>query len=155
MSLIRPFVYHHLHDFMASLLSRQEIDAIIDNSCNKLMKSCHNPLPMNAKDIWDSEFLRTFHGPLPSTLFVDRMGEGHLSFSLNVDFFNVEDERVRGETTSCSGITYACLNLPLEIHYKPENMYLAGIIPAPHKPHGHEFNHFLDPLIEDMAESWE
>ena len=79
-SPIRPFVYQHFHDFMASLLSRREINAIIDNPCDKLMKSCHNPPPMNAKDIWDGEFLRTFHGPLPSALFVDRMGEGHLAF---------------------------------------------------------------------------
>ena len=140
---------------MASLLSRWEINAIIDNPCDKLMKSHHNPPLVNAKDIWDSKFLRTFHGPLPSALFVDRMGEGHLAFSLNVDFFNVEDVWVRGETTSCSVITCACLNLPLEICYKLENMYLAGIIPGLHEPHGNKLNHFLDPLIEGMVESWE
>ena len=36
-----------------------------------------------------------------------------------------------------------------------ESLYLAGIITGLHDLHGDELNHFLDLLIEDMAESWE
>ncbi|KIJ09714.1 hypothetical protein PAXINDRAFT_57719, partial [Paxillus involutus ATCC 200175] len=38
---------------------------------------------------------------------------------------------------------------------KPENMYPAGIIPGPHEPSGDQLNHFLDPLVSDMVESWD
>ncbi|TFK72422.1 hypothetical protein BDN72DRAFT_869515 [Pluteus cervinus] len=48
----------------------------------------------------------------------------------------------------------ACLNIPLEIRYKPENLYLAGIIPGPVEPHGDRTNHYIRPLIEDLAVSW-
>jgi hypothetical protein len=34
-------------------------------------------------------------------------------------------------------------------------MYLAGIIPGPSEPSGDELNHFLDPVVDDMVESWE
>ena len=154
-SLIKPYVYHHFHDFVMSLLSRSEIDAIIDEPCDRLMGSLDQPAPLNSKDIWDGEFLRTFQGPLPQTLFIDRKGESRLVFSLNVDFFNVEGVRVRGETTSCGVISCACLNLPLDIRYKPENMFLAGIVPGPNEPPGDQLNHFLEPLIDDMVASWE
>ncbi|KIM58795.1 hypothetical protein SCLCIDRAFT_35135, partial [Scleroderma citrinum Foug A] len=38
---------------------------------------------------------------------------------------------------------------------KPENMYLAGIIPGPTKPSGAELNHFLEPLINNFVDSWQ
>jgi hypothetical protein len=41
------------------------------------------------------------------------------------------------------------------MQYKPDNMYLAGIIPGPSEPSGDELNHFLNPVIDDMVESWE
>ena len=49
----------------------------------------------------------------------------------------------------------ACLNLDIEIRYKPENMYLAGVIPGPTEPHLEELNHYLRPLVNDMVDSWE
>jgi hypothetical protein len=49
----------------------------------------------------------------------------------------------------------ACLNLPIEIHYKPEYLYLCGIIPGPHAPHGHSLNHYLTLLINDLTASWQ
>ena len=58
-------------------------------------------------------------------------------------------------TTSCGIILCACLNLPLEMWYKPENMYLAGIIPGLHEPSADQLNHFLDPLVSDLVDSWE
>jgi hypothetical protein len=48
----------------------------------------------------------------------------------------------------------ACLNLPVEIRYLPENMYLA-VIPGPAEPHLVEINHYLRPLIDDLLISWE
>lgn len=156
-SPIKPYVYHHFHDFVASLLSRPEIEALVDMPCDRVMDSVrnHRPPPTNLQDVWDGEFLRSFEGPSPGTLFIDRQGEGRLAFSLNVDFFNVEGTRVRGASTSCGVISCACLNLPLDIRYKPENMYLAGIVPGPNEPRGDQLNHFLDPLINDMVDSWE
>lgn len=34
-------------------------------------------------------------------------------------------------------------------------MFLAGIMPGPNEPPGDQLNHFLEPLIDDMVESWE
>ncbi|KIJ65076.1 hypothetical protein HYDPIDRAFT_57405, partial [Hydnomerulius pinastri MD-312] len=52
-------------------------------------------------------------------------------------------------------ISMACLNLPLDIRYKPENMYLAGIIPGPKQPSLENLNHYIRPLMLDLAASWE
>ena len=48
----------------------------------------------------------------------------------------------------------ACLNLPYTIRHKPENMYVAGIIPGPREPTLTELNHYLKPVIDDFVTSW-
>jgi hypothetical protein len=152
---IKPFVYHDFHDYLASLLSRADLEEAMDNSCDNLMQALNDPVPEHVADIWEAEFLRTFDGPSPGTLFIDRQGEGRYGFTLNIDFFNIEGMRIRGRTTSCGLISMACLNLPYTIRYKPENMYVAGIIPPPYQPSTTELNHYAKPVIDAMVESWD
>jgi len=152
---IKTFVYHHFHDYVASLLAKPGFEDLLDKPCDNLMQDLQGVAPSILKDVWDAEFLRTLQGPRAGTLFVDRQGEGRLLFSLNIDFFNIEGNRQRNATTSCRIISCACLNLPLDIRYKPENMYLAGIIPGPTEPSGDQLNHFLEPLIDELIDSWE
>ncbi|KIK35812.1 hypothetical protein CY34DRAFT_95451, partial [Suillus luteus UH-Slu-Lm8-n1] len=60
-----------------------------------------------------------------------------------------------GASKSSGIILMACLNPPLDIRYKPENMYLAGINPSPKQPSLEHLNHYIQPLINDMVDSWE
>ncbi|KAG2335990.1 hypothetical protein BDR05DRAFT_897382 [Suillus weaverae] len=62
---------------------------------------------------------------------------------------------LHGASKSSGIISMACLNLPSDIRYKPENMYLAGIIPCPKQPSLEHLNHYIQPLINDMVDSWE
>ena len=152
---IKSFVYHHFHDYVASLLAKPGFEDLLDKPCDGVMQDLQGVAPSILKDVWDAEFIRTLEGPRAGALFVDRQGEGRLLFSLNVDFFNIEGNRQRNATTSCGIISCACLNLPLDIRYKPENLYLAGIVPGPTEPSGDQLNHFLEPLIDDLVDSWE
>ncbi|KIM50309.1 hypothetical protein SCLCIDRAFT_77384, partial [Scleroderma citrinum Foug A] len=51
-------------------------------------------------------------------------------------------------------ISMACLNLPLDVRYKLENMYLASIILGPKQPLLENLNHYIRPLIAQLAISW-
>ena len=152
---IKSFVYHHFHDYMASLLAKPRFEDLLDKPCDNIMQDLQGSAPSVLKDVWDGEFLCTMEGLRAGTLFVDRQGKGCLLFSLNIDFFNIEGNWQWNATTSCSIISCACLNLPLDIHYKPENMYLACIVPGPIEPSGDQLNHFLEPLIDELIDSWE
>jgi hypothetical protein len=151
--LIKTFVYHHFHDYVAGLVSQHE--AVMDKASNDLKASARLPPPSFVKDPFEAEFMRTFKGPDKKKLFVDGGDEGRYAFAANMDFFNVEGMRHRGASTSCGIISAACVNLPLSIRYLPENMYLGGVIPGPKEPHLNETNHYLQPLIKDLAISWE
>ena len=151
---IKTFVYHHFHDYLAGLLSCQDIEELMDRSCDNLMSSMKDGPPSLVQDAFQAEFLREFEGPVEGRLFVDRGNEGRYVFALNVDFFDAEGLTQRGARTSCGIISCACLNLPLDIRYKPENMYLS-IIPGPREPKLTELNHYIRPLVNDFVISWE
>jgi hypothetical protein len=151
---IKPFVYHHFNDFVGNLLSRPDLEDAMDKACDDLKSELGNPPPEFVNDIWQADFLRSFEGPMPGTLFVDRQEEGRYGFTFNLDFFAIEGMRVGGARTSCGLISMACLNLPPDIRHKPENMYVAGLIPGPNEPALTELNHYLKPIIDDLVVSW-
>jgi hypothetical protein len=146
---IKPFVYHDFRDYLAGLLSRPDLEGMMDKSCDNLLHAKDKDPPEFVRDIWEGEFLRTFKGPL----FVDGGDEGHFVFTLNIDFFNVEGMRICGTSTSCGLISLVYLNLALEIRYKPENMYVC-IIPGPKEPSLTELNHYMKPIVSHFVQGW-
>lgn len=153
---IKPFVYHSVLDYMSGLASQLPIETALDKACDDLLSNpdasvlgsnpCHGP--------FEAEFLKKFPGPQPNKLFIDRGNELRLAFSLNVDFFNIQGVRASGATTSCGIISLVCLNLPENIRYKSENMFIAGIIPGPREPKLTAINSYMKPLIDDMIDLW-
>jgi hypothetical protein len=147
---LKTFAYHHFDDYLASMLARPDIEMTMDESCSTLAQD-----PIVVSDVLEATFLRQFCDPDGQLFVQQHNGEGRYVFALNVDYFNPEGLRVRGARNSCGIISMTCLNLPLNIRYKPENMYLAGIIPGPSEPHLTDLNHYLRPLIHDLKVSWE
>jgi hypothetical protein len=88
---ILPFIYHHLNDYIGSLLSQKGIELELDLPCDDPMESiaANNDPPTFVHNIFEAEFMRTFRGPDGNHLFVYCQGECHLAFSLCIDFFNV------------------------------------------------------------------
>jgi hypothetical protein len=68
---IKIFLYHHFYDYLAGLLSRPDLEALMDKPCNDLMVSIGSP-PHIIKDVWDANFFCDFKGPSGQSLFVDR-----------------------------------------------------------------------------------
>ncbi|KAG2054413.1 hypothetical protein BDR06DRAFT_825917, partial [Suillus hirtellus] len=77
-----------------------------------------------------------------------------LAWSLLMDWFNPHRNETSGKKKLVGSIVMGLLNLPPSLQYKPENMYLVGIIPGPREPALEEINHFLCPVIEFFLPSW-
>ena len=69
-----------------------------------------------------------------------------------MDYFNPLDNKQAGKKNSIGLISLVCLNLPPEMRYQPENMFLFGIIPGPNKPPLICLNHYLRPLVDMLLE---
>jgi hypothetical protein len=66
----------HFHDFIGNLLSRPDLEGSMDKACDNLKSDLGNPPPDFVNNVWQVEFLRTFEGHMPGTLFIDRQEEG-------------------------------------------------------------------------------
>lgn len=150
---IKRFVSYSFTDFMASLTSRPNYERCMDAAWDAILHSCHKTSDI-ATDIFDGEFLRTFKGP-DGKLFAQGGEEGCYVFSLCVDFFNPYSNRQAGKKVSLGAISLVCLNLPPSMCYKPENMFLAGVVPGPHEPPLTALNHYLTPLVDELLAFWE
>ncbi|PPQ81527.1 hypothetical protein CVT26_011045 [Gymnopilus dilepis] len=143
---IKRFVSFSFKDYVGNLVSRPGYEDLLDDHCGKSLDLM--------SDIGDGDFLRDFKGP-DGTTFGSTSEEGRYAFSLCVDFFNPFSNRQAGQKYSVGIVSVACLNLPPSLRYKPENMFLAGIIPGPNEPPTDTINHYLCPLVDDLVDFWD
>ena len=154
---IRNYAYRSFTSWLADMFSRSDFESLVVSSWDQRTSAPESCPPSDGcwEDIMQSPALRTFLGPDKKTLYsVQKNGEVHLVFSLFVDWFNPFSNKKGGKSHSIGAIYLACLNLPPDVRYRPENIYLAGIIPGPKEPSLHELNHFLRPLVDDLLKLW-
>ena len=105
-------------------------------------------------DIGDGSRLQTLLG-LDCKAFLDSpSNELRLMWTIAIDWFNPYYNKAAGKSASIGSVTLVCLNLPLSLQYKPENLYLAGILPGPREPDYNQINHFLNPIIQRFLVLW-
>ncbi|MBW0587930.1 hypothetical protein O181_127645 [Austropuccinia psidii MF-1] len=77
---------------------------------------------------------------------------GTLAFSIHVDSLHAH-----GKSTwlaSIAPIMLIYLNFPPSERFKPENVYVAGIILGPKEPTSLQLHYLLMPLINELKELW-
>ncbi len=137
-------------DWLAGLLSRPGIEKMMDGAWEK----CNNQFPGGEmKDIFEGKVVHNFQGP-DGMHFGLSGEEGRYLFSLGVDFFNPLGNKQAGKKRSVGPVSLVCLNLPIDLRYQPENMFLFSIIPGPNEPPLTCLNHYLTPLIDVLKEFW-
>jgi hypothetical protein len=147
---IKTFVSFSMKDWISNVTSRPGVENKLDSS----WKSTVDRQTGDLADIFDGSVLQNFVGP-DGNLFATHGDEGHYVFSLCVDFFNPLGNKQSGQKKSIGIISLVCLNFPPEERYKPENMFLAGIIPGPREPPLDCINHYLTPLVSELVEFWQ
>ena len=142
---IKPFVYFDFKYWVGGL-ARPGFEDKMDSAWNTT-----DPAIDHMHDIFDGEVLCNFSGPDGKHFSVSGE-EGRYVFSLCVDFFNPLSNKQAGKKISVGLISLVCLNLPPELQYKPENMFLTGVIP--HEPPLNALNHYLTPLVDSLLNFW-
>ena len=143
----REFLYQDLKEWVGRLYCRPGFEELLDR------KPQHNEDGI-VDDIWDAPIVRDLLGDDGMPFFGQEGSEGRLLFSFNLDGFNPYGNKTAGKKVTCCGMYMVCLNLPPDIRYNVENMFLVGIIPGPHSPSTHQINHVLRPVVEDLHILW-
>ncbi|KAF8806869.1 hypothetical protein BYT27DRAFT_7067521, partial [Phlegmacium glaucopus] len=144
---IKSFVAFSFKHWLGGMLARSGFEETMD----KAWVPCKKRLTPEIKDIFNAEVLRNFKG-LDEQHFSTSGKEGRYIFSLCIDYFNPLGNKQAGKKKLIGLVSMVCLNLPPEMRYKPENMFLLGIIPDPNEPPLACFNHYLHILIKELLE---
>lgn len=144
---IRLYVAQSLKQWVGRMLSRPDIEQHLE------VPPLRDPQPDDLHDFWDGDAIRFFLGPDKRPFLEARKGELRLVFSISMDGFSPFGNS--NQAVSVSAIYLVCLNLPIEIRYDSENVFLAGIIPGPHKPSLDAINHALKVIVSELQEFWD
>jgi hypothetical protein len=142
---IHLYVAQSLKEWVGRLLSRESVEKLLATP----------PLserPSKMRDFWDGEAIRSFQGPDKRSFLNCPKGELRLVFSLSMDGFSPFGKK--NKAVSVTAIYMACMNLPIDIRYKLENIFLAGIIPGPHKPSLDQINHAVKIIVKALLHFW-
>lgn len=145
---IREYLHQSFKSWLGALMCRPGLEIILDRDV--LARGREGVI----SDIFGGTVLREFCGPDDLPFLPSKGSEGRYVFGLSVDAFNPFLNKQAGKKASSTAIYMVCLNLPPDIRYKAENMYLAGIIPGPREPSLTQINHLLEPLVEELLEFW-
>ena len=136
---IKPFIAFSFKDWLGGLLSHSGFEEKMDGAW---ASSTNNLIPCEEmKDIFDGETLQNFRG-FDGQHF-SNCDEGQYVFSLCVDYFNPLGNKQARKKKSIGLILLVCLNLPPDMRYKQENMFLFSIIPGPSEPPLTCLNHYM------------
>lgn len=101
------------------------------------------------RDIWDSPAWRSLEDGAYT------LRKHNLVFSLYLDWFNPLGNKISGKVISCGAIMLACMNLPPELRYLPENVFFAGIMPPPLQADVATITNLTNPIVDSLAPLYE
>ncbi len=104
------------------------------------------------EDIWDAGHLCKVLLKKGKRFLPGPVDETRLAFSFSMDSFNPYHMKEAKQTVSSTAIWLILLNLPSHLRYRPENMFLAGVIPGPRKPSLSDVNHSIKLLVDVLLE---
>ncbi len=146
-SPLRPFPVQCFDTFVGGLLSRPGIEDALEEMAAPRSKDV-------LVDIVDGDIVRSIEDITGQPFINPDSGEHRLVWAVSVDWFNPYLNKIAGKTASIGLIVLSCLSLPPGLRYKPENIYLMGIIPGPREPSTSQTNHYLRPLVDKFVESY-
>jgi hypothetical protein len=147
-----PYLVPSLCDYIGRLLSDPDIEALCNEVVDNAFRDGQSVVD-GATNIFTSAFAQQFkdRDGIP---FLKRDNRIRLLFTLHYDQFNPKGVRVRGNSASVGVLNLALLNLPPPLRYLPEHIFMT-LLPGPTTPLGHELNHFLRPIVDQLVPAWE
>jgi hypothetical protein len=142
---VRRILVQSIEDWITKLLNQPGVERYMDEYPTTRKAS------ETVDDIWDAKALRDLKGPDGEPFIIKCGKEGRYVFSICLDGLNYDGNRHGGRKASVCAIYLICLNLPPQLRYKFQNLFLAAVIPGPNEPSLHQINHVLAPLVDELS----
>ncbi len=107
-------------------------------------------------DIWDGEVLRNFCGPDGKNFFTCKgPSDIRLAFSICMDNLNPFFNKHGGKSYSVGTICLICHNLPPDIRYNLEYVFIFCVFPGPREPRLEQLNNVLKFVVDLFCDFWD
>ncbi|KAF9012297.1 hypothetical protein BDZ89DRAFT_1094884 [Hymenopellis radicata] len=143
-SKLVPRSFFNMQSFKAWLeffLFRPEIEGYLEAAFQKNRNI--GDIPDIMRDVDDSPIWKSFQD-----YFRTRY---NLIFGIYIDWFNPYTNKIGGKQVSCGAIVLYCMNLPIEVRFLPENVFIAGMTPIPSLPTAVTLSHIMSVIIEMIS----
>lgn len=144
---IKSFPVQDWDDFKARLVVNPLILTLLRRGMKVAVRS-------QMRDIKDGTRLANLRCKDGKPFMKPESEELRLAWSLSTDWFNPFHNHAAGKRASVGSIAMTCLNLPPTFRYKPEYVFLAGLIPGPDEPKDDLCNNFLDVVVDQLERSY-
>lgn len=151
---IRKYIQQDLKAWHGRLLARKDVELALAQTAKSAKKVPRHQLSRVVHDIMESNIVQDFTGP-DGVRFVD-CPDSELRFvwGLGFDGFNPYNPRPGGPNASSSAIYLVLMNLPPDMRFLEENMFLVGVIPGPEKVPMSAINHFTELIVAVLLRFW-
>lgn len=147
---VRRYAFQDLSDWISRLFSRPWVEGWLDECVIESKKPFDQT--NEVKDIHQSRLWKEFRGPDGKKFTAT---SGNLVFGMFVDGINPFGNKQSGHHDSITFVVLVCLNLPISVRHRPENVFLVGIVPGPREPSLEQMNWVLRPIVTQLQKLWE
>jgi hypothetical protein len=145
---IKPFVMQDFAAFKAQLLRRKGIENLLELAM--IMKNRDL-----LETVMDGNGVREMTGP-DDAPFLTGVNNPELRtvWGYSMDHFQRNGNKIGSRKYGNGVQALDCKSLPPCVALRPENIFVAAIMPGPHEPHGEQINRYLEPVIEQLNQSY-
>ncbi|KAH9842037.1 uncharacterized protein C8Q71DRAFT_700661, partial [Rhodofomes roseus] len=125
---VRKYLHQDFKAWHARLLARRDIEAALDKFTRQSRKASHGQCD-RVHDIMESKLVHDFVGPDGSRFLDGPDEELRLVWGFAFDSFDPHHMKPGRRGISSTAIYLILMNLPPDLRYREENMFLVGMIP--------------------------
>nr|VWO94193.1 STE/STE11/BCK1 protein kinase [Ganoderma boninense] len=140
------YVHQDFNHWLGRMLCSPGLEAVVDRD----VLDPDNFTPGTHRDVWDTLTFRAFKGSDGKPFIDPTVPEGRYVFGICMDGFNAEGKG--GAVRPLTAVYLVWYNLPPQLRFKYEYMYLAGVLCG--HPSQEQINHLLRPLVTCFRDSY-
>lgn len=151
---VRKYLHQDFKAWHARLLARKDIESSLDTYA-KQCACASRDVDRRVRDIMESKVIQDFIGKDGSKFLKCPEEELRLVWGFAFDSFDPHHMKPGRKSISSTAIYLILMNLPPDLRFREENMFLIGVIPGSGKPSLDEINHYTRLIVNDLLAFWD
>jgi hypothetical protein len=144
----KPLVLQDFAAFKANMLQRKGMEELLELGALPRERAM-------LENIMDGSLMKELRGPDGRPFLGSGDGELRTVWGYSMDYFQRDGNKQGARKYGIGVQSLDCKQLPPSVAHRPENIFVAAVMPGPGEPHGEQINRYLEPVIDQLNESYD